>query len=95
LEPAWVQSELAGDAEGRYAICGDPTRGTRSVGATEGATTGALWLKHEDSSDGSDGSGLPPRRQQKYTDTDDNILFTRKIRSLVIVPTVAWNSVAE
>jgi len=33
------------------------------------ATTGARWLKHEDSSDGSDDApGSPPRRQQEYTD---------------------------
>jgi len=45
-------SELASDAEGRYATSGDPTRGTKSVGSTESATTNARWLKHDDNSDG-------------------------------------------
>ena len=87
--------ELAGDAEGRYATSGDPTRGTRSVDATESATTGARWLKHEDSSDGSDDApGSPPRRQQEYTDMTTAFFPPESYAHWSLYLTVAWNSVA-
>ena len=85
-------SELAGDAEGRYASSGDPTRGTKSVGSTESATTGARWLKHDDNSDGYDEASVSPprrstasgRRQQEDSDTDNgDVLSTGKLPSLV------------
>ena len=73
LEPGWVQGGcrttpvgLKGasrQCRGRYTISCDPTRGTKSVGATESATTGARWLKHAENSDGyNEASVSLPRR---------------------------------